>query len=288
MANPQPDQFTRISNEILGELIRAKLSGQELQLILFIIRKTYGYNKKEDYIALSQMAKALNTSYIRCSQLINQLQQRHIVTLKENIKGGMNKYSFNKDYEQWKTLNKKINPLKEKRKRPLRKTLSTKDNITKEIYIVLSHWNSKESLPTHELKGQIGKRIEYEARKHLKKGEGIEDINKAIDNYAKIYSGKEYYFKYRWDLDEFLKRRGGYLNFKKDFQILHNNYYSEKLAQEKEQRLQREQEKEATKREQERREREYKELEETKPLPKEEVHKLLQKALQPKKDGKIG
>ncbi len=145
MANPQPDKFTRISNEIIGELIRKKLSGQELQLILFIIRKTYGFNKKEDYISLSQMAKALNTSVVRSSQLINKLQHKKIITLKENIKGGTKKYSFNKDYEEWTTLNKNIHCIKsdrtlnQKRNRHLIKSVSTKDTITKDT-------NTKENI----------------------------------------------------------------------------------------------------------------------------------------------
>jgi len=227
MANPQPDKFTRISNEILEVLFKKKLSGQELQLILFIMRKTYGFNKKEDYISLSQIAKALNTSVVRSSQLINKLQQRKIITLKENIKGYTKKYSFNKDYEQWTTLNKNIK-LNKKHKKHLIKSVSTKDIYTKDIYIVLNKWNSKSELTSHELKDQIGHNIIKQINKHKKNKEKIEDIISAIDNYYEIYINPNCYFKYKWDLDEFLQRRGGYLRFKKPLKELQDNFTDKK------------------------------------------------------------
>ena len=140
IASPQKEHgYTAIANEIMEALIRMDLSGQELRLILFVVRKTYGFHKKDDYISLSQMAKILGTSIVRCSQLVGRLQIRKILTVKENINGLTKKYRFNKNYEEWATLNKNINRIgKHKptlnvlRKRPLMKTLSTKDTLTKE------------------------------------------------------------------------------------------------------------------------------------------------------------
>ena len=139
MINPQLENgYTPIANELMEVFVRTELGGQEFRLMLFIIRKTYGFRKKEDYISLSQMAKALKTSVVRCSQIINSLQQKNIITLKENCKGKTKKYMFNKNYEQWRPLRKTVSlkkneeTLKEKRKRPLRKTVSTKETLTKE------------------------------------------------------------------------------------------------------------------------------------------------------------
>lgn len=139
MSTPQLENgYTSIANELIEVFIRSNLSSQELRLILLVIRKTYGFHKKEDYISLSQMANTLNTSIVRCSQVINSLQQKNIITLKENIKGKTKKYKFNKDYSKWTHLRENLHlrknerTLKEKRNLPLRKTLSTKETITKE------------------------------------------------------------------------------------------------------------------------------------------------------------
>ena len=56
MANPQlEDGYTEIANEILEALMRLHLSPNQWQVILCIIRKTYGFKKKVDYIANSQI-----------------------------------------------------------------------------------------------------------------------------------------------------------------------------------------------------------------------------------------
>lgn len=132
MANPQCERgYTKIANEIMEALIRMEMSGQELRTTLLVIRKTYGFRKKEDYISLSQIAQFLKTSKVRCSQIINKLQARGILTVKENINGLVKKYMFNKDFEQWRTVNENINRI-EKTKEPLRKNLTTKEKEIKE------------------------------------------------------------------------------------------------------------------------------------------------------------
>lgn len=141
MANPQAeDGHTKIANEILDALISANLSGQEMRITLFVIRKTYGYNKVEDFIALSQMMKALRISKVRASQVVNTLELMKILTVTENINGLTKKYKFNKDFDQWDTVKENLNrkgftkqTVKVLRNRPLRKTLTTKDNIQKTI-----------------------------------------------------------------------------------------------------------------------------------------------------------
>ena len=52
--------YLRICNSIIDKLIELPLSGMEFQICLFIIRKTYGYNKTEDEISITQFEKATN------------------------------------------------------------------------------------------------------------------------------------------------------------------------------------------------------------------------------------
>jgi phage replication O-like protein O len=139
--NPQKENgFTSIANELLEELIKLNLSGQELRACLFVIRKTYGFNKKEDLIALSQFKTALNIGKIRASQIVNVLIERNILTVTKNINGITRGYMFNKHYDKWQTVNKYINR-KEKHiptvnvllNEPLIEILTTKDILTKDI-----------------------------------------------------------------------------------------------------------------------------------------------------------
>jgi phage replication O-like protein O len=138
MANPQIENgFIMIATEIMEALIKINLSGQEIRSVLFVIRKTYGFKKKNDFIALSQFAKMLNISKIRASQIIKVLENRKILTVTKNINGIGKEYRFNKNFEEWKRVNKNINRIEKDNKgvkknlnRPLRKTLTTKDNIT--------------------------------------------------------------------------------------------------------------------------------------------------------------
>jgi len=140
VASPQKENgYTAIANELMDAIIAANLSGQELRIALLIIRKTYGFNKKEDVVSLTQMMSATGMGKIRCSQVVNRLQLMQILTVTENLNGISKKYSFNKDFESWNTVNADINryrktksTVKVLRNRPLRKTLTTKDIITKD------------------------------------------------------------------------------------------------------------------------------------------------------------
>ena len=138
--NPQLENgYTSLANELLEELIKINLSGQELRSCLFVIRKTYGYHKKEDFISLSQFQLNLSISKIRASQIIKVLVERKILTVTKNINGLTKCYMFNKQYNEWKTVNKNINRIEKPKETvkvflnpPLRKILTTKETLTKE------------------------------------------------------------------------------------------------------------------------------------------------------------
>jgi len=70
------------------------------RLLWVILRKTYGWHKKEDYIALSQFQyfTGLNTKHINRELLM--LEERKIITVK-HTSGKTSLYQFQKDYELW-------------------------------------------------------------------------------------------------------------------------------------------------------------------------------------------
>ena len=130
MASPQLENgYTRIANEILEQLSCVQMSGTEWQFVMCLFRKTYGYNKSEDWITGSQIVKMTGMKKERVSEAKSRLLGRKIVTEKRN------KISFQKDWEKWQKLRKSVTGVTEKRNKVLRKSVNTKDNketITKD------------------------------------------------------------------------------------------------------------------------------------------------------------
>ncbi len=194
MANPQKENgFTPIANEIMEALYKTKLSGHELRLIMLVLRKTYGFHKKEDSISLSKMEQETGIHHIRCSQVITCLQLANILTVSENINGIGKKYRFNKDFDKWDTVSENIKSYKkqkptvsENRSRPLVKTASTKDTLTKDtltkekIYIVeevISYLNKKTGKSfSPKTKDTV---IRINAR--IKEGRTVDDFQRVVD-----------------------------------------------------------------------------------------------------------
>lgn len=131
------DGYTRIANELLEALCRTRVPGEAMQIFLVILRKTYGYKKKTDAIALSQFVAATGIVKTHVSRAIEKLVQMNmIVTQKGN--GLAVTYEINKHYNTWiplpkkVTLPKKVMKVTQKGNLPLPKKGTTKDIITKE------------------------------------------------------------------------------------------------------------------------------------------------------------
>lgn len=101
MANPQPDNFTRVSNELAEAFAKQRLSGQEWQVLWAILRNTYGWNRKEHEMSFSYIAKAVGILEPNVARIIKSLLSKKIIRVIKNDKGYPNKYALNKDYEQW-------------------------------------------------------------------------------------------------------------------------------------------------------------------------------------------
>lgn len=96
MANPQlEDGHTRIANELLDNMARAHLSPNQWQVLVFIIRKTYGYQKKFDRISNSQIVQGTGIYKTHVSRTITELVSRRMLTKIGHLIG------LQKDYELW-------------------------------------------------------------------------------------------------------------------------------------------------------------------------------------------
>lgn len=101
MANPQPENgHTRINHETMDKLLSLPLSLRELKVIFFVLRKTWGWGKKEDLISLTQMAEATHIARSDVSRAINALIAKRVLKV-ERKSGRISRMSFNKDYESW-------------------------------------------------------------------------------------------------------------------------------------------------------------------------------------------
>jgi len=96
MANPQKENgYTAIANEIIEHLVKVRLPPSEKDIIFFVIRKTYGFHKKEDRISLTQFQLGTDLSRPTVVKSLKNLLVRNML-----IKSGL-LLRFNKDYESW-------------------------------------------------------------------------------------------------------------------------------------------------------------------------------------------
>ena len=100
MKSPQLENgFTRIANEIFDALARTKMNGTQRNVIDVIFRKTYGFQKKFDYIPLSQFQNMTGITRAKICQAIKDLEIRKIILVDRNEV--MTGYRFNKNYDDW-------------------------------------------------------------------------------------------------------------------------------------------------------------------------------------------
>lgn len=126
--------YVRIASDLLEALARIRIPGEARQVLDVIIRKTYGYKKREDRISLSQFCLATGIGKSHVCEALYKLNKINIITEKRN---GIDKiYKINKDFDTWKPLPKKgILPksgmvVTEKRNIALPKSGPTIDNVT--------------------------------------------------------------------------------------------------------------------------------------------------------------
>jgi|GEM_PF-1693394 len=102
-ANPQlEDGYLMIANEIVDALMRFNFPAYHMRVLWAILRKTYGYKKKEDWIAQSQIIEMTGLKKQHISRTLKELVARNIVT-----RSGY-KTAFNKDYQGWTGLPNRV------------------------------------------------------------------------------------------------------------------------------------------------------------------------------------
>lgn len=105
------NNFTKIPNEILEALYETKLTVYEYRVLLFIIRKTYGWNKETDRIALSQFSEGTHIhEKSNVSRTLRKLERRNIIIRKSNHHIGLQKtcYAWRQEPKQLRNTHRDI------------------------------------------------------------------------------------------------------------------------------------------------------------------------------------
>lgn len=116
MANPKLEGgFTRIANEIMDNLARTRIPGEARQVLDFIIRQTYGWRHDAHAINLTQFSEGTGLSKVHVARAISRLLAMNLIIITQKGNDSLPKkvtdaklYEFNKDYESWRSLPKKV------------------------------------------------------------------------------------------------------------------------------------------------------------------------------------
>lgn len=79
-------------------------------------------------------------------------------------------------------------------------------NNTKEMEI-FEHWNKK-NIIIHRDFNKLEKKIKEALKEH-----DLETIKSAIDHYSEVINNQDYFYKYKWTLEQFLSRGKGLVEF---------------------------------------------------------------------------
>ncbi len=109
--SPQKENgYTPIANELFEQFISFGFTKRQLQVVLAIVRMTYGYSKKQDALSGWQLAEITKLDRSDVSKTIGELVAMKVVfkheTGRESHGIFVNDLSINKDYSQWETVGK--------------------------------------------------------------------------------------------------------------------------------------------------------------------------------------
>jgi phage replication O-like protein O len=93
--------FARIHNDISERLAHTDLNGSEFRCLWFLLRKTYGFQKKEDDISYSQFSEGTKLDRRNVMRSLEKMVQRCIIYRRENGNNRPQTWGFNKYFEQW-------------------------------------------------------------------------------------------------------------------------------------------------------------------------------------------
>jgi phage replication O-like protein O len=93
--------YVRVHHAIFELLAKAPLRGQQFRCLMFLFRKTYGFNKKEEQISLAQWAEGTEMKRQNVWRELQLLIKCRVIYMKSTGPKRANTWGFNKRHEQW-------------------------------------------------------------------------------------------------------------------------------------------------------------------------------------------
>ena len=94
-------KWAKIHNDILEAVAITNLNGTEKSLLLFLFRKTYGWNKKDAKISLSEWQAGTRIPRHNLPRALRSLEEKRVIYSVDNGRNRTKTYGFNKYIEQW-------------------------------------------------------------------------------------------------------------------------------------------------------------------------------------------
>ena len=186
MVNPQlEDGYTPIANEILEALSKIRIPGEAGQCLHFIIRKTYGYGKKEDWISLSQFVEGTNLLKPTVSRALRKLLGMNMIIKKDNGVGVT--YGIQKDCDKWKPLSKKITVIKKDNQGSTKKII---EGSTKKIPTINRYYKRNITKETIKEIKMCKDNIDVFVNLYYKKCPSLPKLKKVTDSRIKTVNAR--------------------------------------------------------------------------------------------------
>lgn len=101
MANPQVEHgYIKISTELFKEIYYRITNPTHLRLVLFVIRFSYGYKRKDFETNVSSITKALRITNEYCRNMLYDMEKSNILKIKWHSVYKL-WITLNKNYEKW-------------------------------------------------------------------------------------------------------------------------------------------------------------------------------------------
>ena len=203
--------FTKITNDLLEEIIKSKFSGLKLSVILAVIRLTYGYRKIESGLSVAYLTKLVNGSYNKVAEAVKCLIQDSVLT--EYSPPGHSKkriIGINKELNKWSSPNGLVSPIRgipHKGEKglpqtgdPINNKETTKENsLYKSIF---DHWNDQKIIIHRNITAEMNNSIRTALKDHEP-----DELKAAIKNYGTVFHSVEHYYKSKYSLEDFLAQK---------------------------------------------------------------------------------
>ena len=190
---PKRDYF-KVKFTWFDAIIAYRIPGEQRQVLDFIIRKTYGWKKKRDGIALSQFVKATGIKKQNIHRAIKELEKKNLIKVIKSDDYTYLSYEFNKYFKTWKPVIKN-DYSNQKRLRVSSKTITgesskvmntidnyTRDTITKDK----KHMSKVKTFDPHDISYLLSETLIDQIKRNLPNGKDVQNGNreKTIQRWA--------------------------------------------------------------------------------------------------------